>query len=63
MFFLGQTDLWHITFFLIVVLKKPNKMLFCRQIPKEDYVDQFMSWSANYGVLEGIEKNQCLENI
>lgn len=54
MFFLGQTDLWHITFFLIVVLKKPNKMLFCRQIPKKDYVDQFMSRPANYGVLEGI---------
>lgn len=38
-------------------------MLFCRQIPKKDYVDQFMSRPANYGVLEGIEKNQCLENI
>lgn len=57
MFFLGQTDLWHIMFFYGCV-KKTNKMLFCRQIPEKDYVDQFMSRPANYGVLEGIEKNQ-----
>lgn len=53
MFFLGQTDVWHIMFFYGCV-KKTNKMLFCRQIPKKDYVDQFMSRPANYGVLEGI---------
>lgn len=62
MFFLGQTDLWHITFFYGCV-KKTNKMLFYRQIPRKGYVDQFMSRPANYKVLEGIEKNQCLENI
>lgn len=62
MFFLGQTDLWHIMFFNGCV-KKPNKMLSYRQIPRKGYVDQFMSQPANYRVLEGIEKNQCLENI
>lgn len=62
MFFLGQTDLWHIMFFYGCV-KKTNKMLFYRQTPRKGYVDQFMSRPANYKVLEGIEKNQCLENI